>query len=174
MTNLGFSLVLAGAVLATWSAEACVPIIKVPAQIFFDFEKDILSPRARQSAATSFPTVKGQDERCGSFSVVGHLDSAEAESQSDLDLRRADAVGAVLLEAGFRKATIKTSGVGHSRPMVLTSPGAREVQNRRVEIMWLPVQGACVCEEYTGHPPPMCDVRVCHVILSDGLKCRVQ
>ena len=52
-----------------------------------------------------------------------------------LSLRRADAVRAALIEAGFPAANIATAGRGEGDPAVPTPDGVPEAKNRRAVII---------------------------------------
>jgi OmpA-OmpF porin, OOP family len=51
-----------------------------------------------------------------------------------LSQRRAEAVASELVARGIGRTEIGVTGFGESRPLVQTADGAREPQNRRVEI----------------------------------------
>ncbi len=78
-------------------------------------------------------------ERGGRLELVGHADAAEAaEGIADaISLARAEAARAYLVDSGVPFDAIEVKGVGASEPRVLTPPGVREPQNRRVDIRFL-------------------------------------
>jgi outer membrane protein OmpA-like peptidoglycan-associated protein len=64
--------------------------------------------------------------------VVGHTDGAEASQE--LGLERARAVARALQARGIAAARITSESRADREPLVLTPPGVREPQNRRVTI----------------------------------------
>ncbi|HTC07494.1 MAG TPA: OmpA family protein [Acetobacteraceae bacterium] len=52
-----------------------------------------------------------------------------------MSVRRAQAVAAELVRDGVPRAAIAIQGFGETHLLVPTGPGAREPQNRRVEII---------------------------------------
>ncbi len=74
--------------------------------------------------------VKGTPSR---VTVTGHTDLAEASMA--LSRARAEAVKDRLVELGVDADRIVVVARGGTQPLVLTSPGASEPQNRRVELV---------------------------------------
>lgn len=67
--------------------------------------------------------------------VTGHTDRSGAERyNTQLSLRRADAVRAALITAGVTPSRIQVAGRGESDPLVKTADHVREPRNRRSEI----------------------------------------
>jgi len=109
----------------------------VPARsylVFFDWDKATLSDRARQiikEAADNSTHV--QYTR---LEVNGYTDtSGTPQYNMGLSVRRASAVKAELIKDGVPAAAIATQGFGETHLLVPTGNGAREPQNRRVEII---------------------------------------
>ena len=74
--------------------------------------------------------------------VAGHADrSGTPQYNQRLSQRRADAVRAYLSGRGIPDGVIATEAFGESRPRVDTADGVREVQNRRVEVLYGPGAG---------------------------------
>jgi outer membrane protein OmpA-like peptidoglycan-associated protein len=68
--------------------------------------------------------------------VNGHADrTGSAAYNQTLSERRAQNVAAELVRNGVPQNIITVQGFGYTRPLVPTGPGAREPQNRRVEII---------------------------------------
>jgi outer membrane protein OmpA-like peptidoglycan-associated protein len=102
--------------------------------IFFDWDKSILTDRARQiiAEAASASTHVSYTR----IEVNGYTDlSGTAQYNQGLSVRRADAVAAELVRLGVPRTAISTRGFGESNPLVPTAQGVREPQNRRVEII---------------------------------------
>lgn len=102
--------------------------------VFFDWDKAILTDRARQIVSdAAMASKKVQTTR---IEVNGYTDtSGTAVYNKGLSVRRAQAVAAELVKDGVKKEEIFISGFGETHPLVPTGPGVREPQNRRVEII---------------------------------------
>ena len=102
--------------------------------VFFDWDRADLTTRARaivNEAAQA--TTKVAVTR---IEVAGHTDkSGTPQYNQGLSTRRAQVVAAELVRLGVPRAAITTQAFGESRPLVQTADGAREPQNRRVEIV---------------------------------------
>ncbi|MFN3076697.1 MAG: OmpA family protein [Alphaproteobacteria bacterium] len=102
--------------------------------VFFDFDRAVLTPEARKiiaAAATNVGKVHSTQ-----IDVTGHTDlSGAAKYNMTLSQKRADAVKAELVRLGVSARDIAITAKGKSTPMVSTADGAREPQNRRVEIV---------------------------------------
>ncbi|MGB7262635.1 MAG: OmpA family protein [Albidovulum sp.] len=71
--------------------------------------------------------------------VVGHTDSDGSASYNvDLSQQRANAVAAVLRNAGVSGGRIRAYGVGEDQPVATNYTAAGKAQNRRVEILIIP------------------------------------
>jgi OOP family OmpA-OmpF porin len=102
--------------------------------VFFDWDKAVLTDRARQivSEAASNST-KVQYTR---LEVNGYTDSSgTAKYNEGLSVRRAQAVAMELVKDGVPKSAIAIQGFGETHPLVPTGANVREPQNRRVEII---------------------------------------
>jgi outer membrane protein OmpA-like peptidoglycan-associated protein len=88
--------------------------------------RETVAGRVVQLAAimTKHPGLRGD--------VQGFTDSAISEATS---LRRAEAVGRILLSQGLPADAVSARGLGDSRPLVSNSSPARREQNRRIEIV---------------------------------------
>ena len=102
--------------------------------VFFDWDKAILTSRARQiigEAATASTHVQYT-----AIAVNGYTDtSGTPQYNMGLSIRRADAVAGELVHDGVPKNAIVIKGFGETHPLVPTGPNVREPQNRRVEII---------------------------------------
>jgi outer membrane protein OmpA-like peptidoglycan-associated protein len=68
-------------------------------------------------------------------SVVGHSDTAgDARANLELSLRRALAVGALLVAEGLDAASLDITSHGEANPLVATGDNVSEPRNRRVEV----------------------------------------
>ena len=115
----------------------CVP---GPFIVFFEWDKSDITPEA----ASILDNAVTQYQNCGNAQVMvaGHADkSGSASYNVGLSQRRADAVRSYLGSRSIPEASITTQAFGEDRPRVDTADGVREVQNRRVEVMYGPGAG---------------------------------
>jgi outer membrane protein OmpA-like peptidoglycan-associated protein len=134
--------VLVGLRLAFNVGEAPAPApaptpVAAPARsylVFFDWDKAVLTTRARQiihEAADNSTKVQYTK-----IEVNGYTDtSGTPQYNQGLSIRRAQAVAAELVRDGVPRAAISIQGFGETHLLVPTGPGVREPQNRRVEII---------------------------------------
>ncbi|MFT8440483.1 MULTISPECIES: OmpA family protein [Acetobacter] len=123
------------------------PIVAAPAPlparsylVFFDWDKSVLSARARQIVAEAAQaSTHVQTTR---IEVNGYTDNSAAHPgprgekyNLGLSLHRAESVKAELVHDGVPAAAIDIHGYGEAHPLVPTGPNTREPQNRRVEII---------------------------------------
>ena len=118
---------------------APIPLPPAPAPsrtylVFFDWDRADLTDRARQviaeaaQASTRVQVIRIQ--------VNGYTDlSGTARYNQGLSVRRAQNVANELVRDGVPRQAIGVKGYGESNPLVPTAAGAREPQNRRVEII---------------------------------------
>jgi outer membrane protein OmpA-like peptidoglycan-associated protein len=102
--------------------------------VFFDWDKAVLTTRARQiihEAADNSTKVQYTK-----IEVNGYTDtSGTPQYNQGLSIRRAQAVASELVRDGVPRAAISIQGFGETHLLVPTGPGVREPQNRRVEII---------------------------------------
>jgi outer membrane protein OmpA-like peptidoglycan-associated protein len=99
----------------------------------FAFDSDVLTDESR----TMFPAILQAvaNRPAPEVVVVGHTDrSGNDEANRELGLKRATAVRALLIEAGFDASYIEVESHGESDPLVPTADNVEEPLNRRVEI----------------------------------------
>jgi OOP family OmpA-OmpF porin len=111
-----------------------------PYIVFFDWDKSDITPEA----ASILDNAISNYANCQNTQVMlaGHADrSGSASYNVGLSQRRADSVKAYLSGRGISDGVISTEAFGESRPRVETADGVRELQNRRVEIMYGPGSG---------------------------------
>ncbi|MDV3458321.1 OmpA family protein [Sphingomonas sp. HF-S4] len=111
-----------------------------PYIVFFDWDKSDITPEA----ASILDNAVNNYTNCGNAQVMlaGHADkSGSASYNVGLSQRRADSVKSYLTGKGISDGVISTEAFGESRPRVETADGVRELQNRRVEIMYGPGSG---------------------------------
>ena len=108
--------------------------------MFFDFDQSDITPEAA-AVLNSAVTAYGD---CGMAAIMlaGHTDRAGSVAYNmALAGRRNASVEAYLTGRGVPAARISTEAFGESDPRVPTADGVRELQNRRVEIMYGPNSG---------------------------------
>jgi outer membrane protein OmpA-like peptidoglycan-associated protein len=118
-------------------APVCSP---GPFIVFFEWDKSDITPEA----SSILDNAVTQYTNCGNAQVMlaGHADkSGSASYNVGLSQRRADAVRGYLTSRSIPEGSISTEAFGESRPRVDTADGVREVQNRRVEVMYGPGAG---------------------------------
>jgi OOP family OmpA-OmpF porin len=117
-------------------AAAAVPASPISRSylVFFDWDKAVLTERARQIVAEAAAnSTKVQYTR---IEVNGYTDtSGTPKYNQGLSVRRARAVAAELVKDGVPSSAISIQGFGETHLLVPTGDGVREPQNRRVEII---------------------------------------
>jgi outer membrane protein OmpA-like peptidoglycan-associated protein len=115
--------------------------IDVPADLLFDFNKDVLKDKALEQLKQWGLFVKANQDR--RVLIEGHTDSIGTdEFNQGLSERRADAVARWLIEKGYAtRQRIVIYGRGKTRPVALNSfiydlPEGRAL-NRRVQMCLL-------------------------------------
>ena len=122
-----------------FGASPAVPVAVAPEPartylVFFDWNRDNLSDRARQIIADA--AANSRRVQTTRIEVAGHADrTGTAQYNQRLSERRAENVAAELVRLGVPRNEIATVGFGFDRPLVPTAAGVREPQNRRVEIV---------------------------------------
>ena len=106
--------------------------------VFFDWDKFTLTQPARDLiAAAAKAIIEGRPAR---IQVNGHADTTGPSAYNQrLSQRRAKAVADELVADGVAAKDIQIRAFGDRAPLVATGPGVREPQNRRVEIIVLPI-----------------------------------
>jgi outer membrane protein OmpA-like peptidoglycan-associated protein len=117
-----------------------VSLDSYPFVLFFEWDSAELNPGAAEvldNVAERFRAARGQ------VAVAGYADrSGSGDYNRDLSQRRVAAVKAYLVGKAVPVAAIATEAYGEAKPLVDTADGAREPQNRRVEITVSPAQSA--------------------------------
>jgi OOP family OmpA-OmpF porin len=123
------------------ATEECpAPPIIGPFIVFFDWDKDDITPAA--AAILDNAAAAYQQTGRASVTLAGHADrSGAADYNVGLSQRRANNVRSYLAGRGVPDGSISTEAFGESRPLVDTADGVREPQNRRVEITFGPGSG---------------------------------
>jgi outer membrane protein OmpA-like peptidoglycan-associated protein len=121
-------------------ADKPVDLDSYPFVLFFDWDSADLSPGAAEvldNVAEKYRAARGR------VAVAGYADrSGSGDYNRDLSQRRVGAVKAYLVGKSVPPEAIATEAYGEAKPLVDTADGAREPQNRRVEITVTPAQSA--------------------------------
>ncbi len=111
-----------------------------PYVVFFEWDQSNITPEA----ATILDNAVSAYANCGMASVMlaGHTDtSGPRDYNIGLSERRNDSVQSYLTGRGVPSARISTEAFGESQLRVPTADGVRELQNRRVQVMYGPGSG---------------------------------
>ena len=120
-------------------APAQAPTANAPGNfiVFFDWAKPDINRDAAEilgKVATEFADQPG-----ARLVLAGHSDrSGPAGANLRSSRKRAEAVRDYLAAHGVPANAISVEAFGEERPIVPTEDGVREVQNRRVEIRFVP------------------------------------
>ena len=101
--------------------------------LYFEQGSTELTPASRGD----FPAIVAAVREYASVdtSVVGHSDTAgDARTNLELSLRRALAVGALLVAEGIDPGALEITSHGEANPLVPTGDNVSEPRNRRVEV----------------------------------------
>jgi outer membrane protein OmpA-like peptidoglycan-associated protein len=108
-----------------------------PAMVFFDWGKPEI--RSDDKAVLDKIAEEWRAEPNSRLLLSGHSDrSGPTGVNLRSSRRRAETVRAYLLEHGVPGTAMTIQAYGEQRPIVPTEDGVREVQNRRVEIRFVP------------------------------------
>jgi outer membrane protein OmpA-like peptidoglycan-associated protein len=102
--------------------------------VFFDFDKDVLTPEAKAIITQAAEACK--KNHSATIALTGHTDlSGSVPYNQKLSVRRGEAVKKMLVQLGIPANEIGVVGKGKSDPLVPTKDGVKEPQNRRVQIV---------------------------------------
>lgn len=101
--------------------------------LYFEQGSSELTPASRAELPTIVAVIDEYDSV--DTSVVGHSDTTgDARTNMEISLRRAQAVGALLVAAGIDQGTLDITSHGEANPLVPTGDNVSEPRNRRVEV----------------------------------------
>src|SRR5215203_1181639 len=128
-------LVVATALLASASIAQDGAGPAQPAMVFFDWGKPDI--RSDDSAKLDGVAAEWRIRPSAHLRLAGHTDrSGNATFNRRAGYRRAEAVRSELEKRGIPRNAMTLASFGEDRPLVPTEDGVREVQNRRVEIVF--------------------------------------
>ena len=120
--------------------EQCPTVTLPPAIVYFGWDEDDLTDRARQTLQEVAQNYRATGQ--AAVTLAGHADrSGSAGYNVGLSQRRANAVRDHLVSLGVPAGSITSQAFGETRPAVETADGVREPDNRRVEITFGPGSG---------------------------------
>ena len=112
-------------------------VVTMPQDILFATDSAVVAPGLRADLAAVAGNLNAYPQ--SRIEVVGHTDSTGSGSYNlGLSTRRANAVAAVLIDAGVAPARIRTTGAGEDQPVASNLTPEGRAQNRRVEIIIRP------------------------------------
>jgi OmpA-OmpF porin, OOP family len=112
---------------------AALPVPEGPVVVFFDFNSDQLSAEGMKiiQRASMVYRTNGFPK----LLIHGHADRTGTDPYNEwLGKQRAEAVKVALQNQGIDGKVISIKSYGNSRPLIVTTKGVREPQNRRAEI----------------------------------------
>ena len=108
-------------------------IVRMPQDILFPVDSAVVNPGLRADLFTLADSLNRYPDT--TVAVVGHTDNTgSAAYNQDLSERRADAVRAVLINAGVSPARIRAIGAGENQPIATNQTADGRALNRRVDI----------------------------------------
>ena len=122
------------------ATPAAVPAPPPPPQkqvflVFFDWDRDTITPQGEQIIAQAANAYKGGAHV--QLQVTGYTDrSGSVAYNQRLSERRANNVANTMVRDGVPRSQMAVSGRGENDNRVPTANGVREPQNRRVEILF--------------------------------------
>jgi outer membrane protein OmpA-like peptidoglycan-associated protein len=112
-------------------------VLTLPQDILFASDSASLRPDLQRDLRSIAANLINYPD--SSIQIVGHTDNTGSLSHNQqLSERRAQAVAAVLRDAGVPAHRIVTTGAGPAQPIATNSTAAGRAQNRRVEIIIRP------------------------------------
>ena len=103
--------------------------------VFFDFDKDVLTPTAQQTVQTASANAKSGGVT--KIDVTGYTDRAGTPQYNiGLSKRRAERVRDAMVALGVPSSQIVVAWKGEADPAVPTADGVPEPRNRRVTIIY--------------------------------------
>jgi len=101
--------------------------------LYFQFESEELTDESRRLVQDVLKAVKQRPEP--DVMAIGHTDTTGTPVRNiELGLRRANAVRAMLVDAGLAPTSVVVTSHGEAALLVRTADGVFEPRNRRVEI----------------------------------------
>ena len=123
--------------LAAVKDEARGLVITLSGSVLFASDEAVLLPAAQARLGQVADALMAVKQRI--LVVEGHTDSrGSASHNTELSMRRADAVRSFLISKGYDPTLVSAQGIGQSRPIAKNTTAAGRANNRRVEIVVAP------------------------------------
>jgi flagellar motor protein MotB len=114
-------------------------VITIYSDVLFKGKDAKITPQGKTKLDLVGKALKGVDCKT---SIEGHTDASAGYGDVDLSERRADAVKEYLVSKGLSPDTLTSVGYGATRPLGDNSSHEGRTQNRRIEIVAQPREGA--------------------------------
>ncbi|MFO0637183.1 MAG: OmpA family protein [Nannocystaceae bacterium] len=119
-------------------------VVKLSDSILFDSGKTKLRPEGEAAVAQLVPALKSVGDR--EFLVAGHTDNvpiktARFKSNWELSTARAVVMVDAMIEQGYPAAQLGAAGFGEFDPVAGNETPETRAQNRRIEIVLMPLLG---------------------------------
>lgn len=109
-------------------------VLNLPGALLFETGSDVVSADAKLRLQRLVSDLRALD--ITRLRLFGHTDNVgTAEFNAALSLRRAEAVAAVMIDAGFPAAGMELRGFGFERPLVDNATADGRARNRRVAVI---------------------------------------
>jgi chemotaxis protein MotB len=140
-------------------------LLRFSSDFTFDLGSAAVKPDAAATIATLADILNSPEAAPFELRVIGHTDNVPVErprtkqlhpTNVHLSVHRAISVRDALVEAAVEPARVQVAGYGEFRPIVPNGPkGAAE--NRRVELLLVPMRKATAARDLEAEPPPALD-----------------
>ncbi|MGM0543947.1 MAG: TolC family outer membrane protein [Pseudomonadota bacterium] len=111
------------------------PDVTLSADAIFAVNSAELGAGARQELMTLADSIRNRGNDVSRVYIAGHADSSGSDAINDpLSRRRAESVGAFLIQQGIDQGVIQTEGFGSNEPIATNATAEGRRQNRRVEV----------------------------------------
>ncbi|MDN3556284.1 TolC family outer membrane protein [Halomonas maura] len=110
------------------------PDLTLSADALFEINSAELSLEAREELRSLAARIRGRNDLARVY-IAGHADITGSDAINEpLSRRRAESVGAYLVDQGVAAGLIETEGFGSRRPVATNATAEGRRQNRRVEV----------------------------------------
>ncbi|MDF2184577.1 OmpA family protein [Grimontia hollisae] len=110
------------------------------AKVHFGFDKASLTPTGKKILAGIVDSITTSSTP---LTITGHTDSVGSHAYNlTLGLKRAESVKGYLVDAGKNNAQIKTVSAGETKPVTTNETATGRAENRRVNVVAVPVMPA--------------------------------
>jgi OOP family OmpA-OmpF porin len=115
-------------------------MIAIDANVLFDFDASNIRPEGKAAMDEVIRKLNTAGSELRLIVSTGHTDSTgTAAYNTELSLRRAEAVKAYLVSNGIDTNDIQTEGLGKSQPTADNTTAEGRTENRRVEVEVTPI-----------------------------------